>query len=172
MNATYQAFFGVLATAVLAALSEILPGGGMFLLVAVAALASVAAIGGTRLPLVLKVWATTFIMYFGYSTCLLGRTMEPGFTGYTVSMALVCFGLLACLPAISLLRLWRPRVAVVLLVTILPLSLTAAALVAGIEERLFVQKYRDTGAGPTPRWTVSNHWLSYDRETHRLNGSD
>ena len=47
-----------------------------------------------------------------------------------------------------------------------------ALLVAGIEERVFVIKYRDTGVGPTPRWTVGTHWLAYDRDTGRLYGSD
>ncbi len=174
MNAAYQSLVGVLATAALAALSELLPGpgGGLVLMVTVGAVALTAAIGGTRLPLALRVCATTFIIYFGYSMCLVGRTMEPGFTGYTLGMALTCFGLFAAVPGLSLLRIWSPKVALALLVAILPLSLTAAAVVAGLEEHLLVQKYRNTGVGPTPRWTVSNHWLSYDRETRLLNGSD
>ena len=117
-------------------------------------------------------FATTFILYFSYGMCLVGRTMEPRFTRYTISMALTFFGLFAVVPTLSLLRLWPQRVAVALVIACLPLSLTTAAVVAGVEEPLFVQKYRDTGVGTTPRWTVSNHWLSYDRETRRLNGSD
>jgi hypothetical protein len=47
-----------------------------------------------------------------------------------------------------------------------------AGVVASVEEQLFIYKYRDTGVGATARWTVSNHWLSYDRDAQRLNGSD
>jgi len=172
MNGAFHIFCGISATVFLAAVSESLPGGGLILILAAAALALVSAIGGNRLPLALRVFATSFILYFAYSMCLVGRTMEPHFTRYTVSMALTFFGLFAMVPTVSLLRLWRRRIAVALVIAVLPLSLTAAAIVAGIEEHLFVEKYRNTGVGPTPRWTVSNHWLSYDREARHLNGSD
>ena len=98
--------------------------------------------------------------------------MEPRLTRCTVSMALTCFSGFALMPTLSLLRLWRRSVAVALVIVVLPLSFVAASVVAAIEEQRFVQKHQDTGVGPTPRWTVSNHWLSYDRATGHLNGSD
>jgi O-antigen ligase len=172
MNAALQSLCGILTAAMLAALCEVLPAGGLVLMVAVAVLALTAAVGGTRLPLGLKVFATASLFYFGYAMCLIGRTMEPRLTTSTVGMALYYFGLFAVVPTLSLLRLWRQRVAVALVIVVLPLSLFAAAVVAGVEEHLFIQKYRDTGVGPTPRWTVSNHWLSYDRVAGKLHGSD
>jgi hypothetical protein len=51
-------------------------------------------------------------------------------------------------------------------------SLALASLVAGFEERQFVKLHRAHGIGPTPRWTVSHHWLSYDVEKQQLYGSD
>jgi glucose dehydrogenase len=172
VNTAFHVYCALVGTVIVVALSEVLPGGGLILIVATAALALTAAIGGTRLPLALRLFATIIIFYFGYSMCLVGRTMEPLLTRYTVSMALASFGLFAVVPSLSLLRLWTRRAALVLVIAVLPLSLVAASVVAGIEERIFAQKHRDTGVGPTPRWTVSNHWLSYDRDTQHLNGSD
>ena len=38
--------------------------------------------------------------------------------------------------------------------------------------KAFIQKHGETGIGPTARWTVSSHWLSYDAKTKKLSGSD
>ena len=73
---------------------------------------------------------------------------------------------------ITLLPLWRLRRGFLLLCLILPLSFGFGLTVAAIEERIFIYKYRETGVGPTPRWTVWNHWLAYDAETKELTGSD
>jgi hypothetical protein len=87
-------------------------------------------------------------------------------------MALFFFGGFAALPFMSLLRLWRRRVAVAIIVAALPASLGLAASVASFEEYRFVQHHCDSGVGPTARWTVSNHWLSYDAKEQKLYGSD
>jgi hypothetical protein len=163
---------GIGAAVLLAVLLEFVPAGGLIAMGAAVALALTAALAGTRLPLMLRVFATAFILYYGSSMCLVGRTMEPGLTRYTLTRAVTFFGLFAALPTLSLLRLWQRRLAVMLTLAAMPLSLIAAALVAGMEEHWFVQKYQETGVGPTPRWTVSDHWLSYDRETRQLSGSD
>ena len=75
-------------------------------------------------------------------------------------------------PGLCLLRLWRWKFGAILLGSLLPVGFALALVVAGIEERLFVIKYRDNGIGPTPRWMVGTHWLAYDRDTRRLYGSD
>jgi len=111
-------------------------------------------------------------LYWGYIACLVGRTMEPGLTGYTLEMALTVVVVSGCWPAIALFRLWRRPIAFCLLCAFFPVAFTLAMLVAGTEEYLFVRKYRDTGAGPTARWTVPHHWLAYDKEARRLDGSD
>ena len=172
LNTGVQILSGLLATAAIAALSEAVPVGGVAFLVVVVALAIAAFTRGERLPLTVKVLVTASIYYLGYSVCLGGRTMEPRLNAHAVSMALLSFVLFAAAPTISIVRLWRPRVALILMAAILPVSLLTAATVAAVEEHLFIQKYRDTSVGPTPRWTVSNHWLSYDHKTQRLEGSD
>ena len=171
MSTKAQAALGIGATVALAVLDEVLPDGGILLLVVVAALALASGIGGPRLPLFLRVFATAATFYLGYVMCLVGRTMEPRFTGYTLQMALVCFGIFALLPTLTLLRLWRGRLRVAVVTSVFPVSLAVAAAVAAYEEQQFVQQHRD-GIGPTARWTVSNHWLSYDAQTQILSGSD
>jgi hypothetical protein len=171
MSTKTQTALGIGATVALAVLDELLPDGGMTLLVVVAVLAVASAIGGQRLPLFVRVFATGATFYLGYVMCLVGRTMEPGFTRYTVQMALVIFGLYATLPAVALLRIWRGRVRVAVIATVFPVSLAAASAVAAFEEHQFIQQHQH-GIGPTARWTVSNHWLAYDAETQRLSGSD
>jgi hypothetical protein len=171
MSTKTQGVLGVGATVALGVVDEWLPDGGTTLLVVVAALALASAVKGQRLPLVFRVFSTGATFYLGYVTCLVGRTMEPGFTAYTIRMALFVFGLYATLPAVALLRIWPGRVRVVLIASVFPVSLAAAALVASFEEYQFIQRHQ-RGVGPTARWTVSHHWLAYDAETQRLYGSD
>ncbi len=142
------------------------------ILVFVGGLAAIGLIGGPRLPLAIRLFSTLMIFYFGYGMSLVGRTEGPGLTRLNVISALGYFVTFALLPGTCLVRLWPLRKGLVVFAALLPVSLAAAMLVAGIEECLFVQKYGSTGVGPTPRWTVSTHWLSYDREAQRLDGSD
>jgi len=171
MSTKTQAAMGIGATVALAVLDEVLPDGGILLLVVVAVLTLASGIGGQRLPLFVRVFATTATFYLGYVMCFVGRTMEPRFTGYTLQMALVCFGLFAALPTLSLARLWRGRLRMAVVASVFPVSLAVAAAVAAYEEHQFVQQHRD-GIGPTARWTVSDHWLAYDARTQMLSGSD
>jgi hypothetical protein len=171
MSNKTQIALGIGVTVALAVLDELLPDGGMTLLVVVAVLAVASAIGGQRLPLFVRVFATGATFYLGYVMCLVGRTMEPRFTAYTLQMALVVFGLYATLPTLALLRIWKGRVRLAVIACVFPVSLAAASAVAAYEEHQFIQQHRH-GVGPTARWTVSNHWLAYDGEKQRLSGSD
>jgi len=173
VSTTTQLTIGLAATVAFAIVVELIPVVGGLVWIGVAGvLMIVALVRGQRLPLAFRAFATGVFFYHGYSMCLHGRTMEPGFTRYTVSMALTYFAMFALSPGISLIRIWRPRPGVSLLGLLFSVSFGAAALVAGFEEHFFISKYRDTGIGPTARWTVSHHWLSYDREARRLDGSD
>ena len=128
---------------------------------------------GTRhLSLPARIFITTQIFCWNFMLCLLGRTIEPGITRGNTSMALIYFGIYGIIPGLCLLRLWRLKLGAIFLGSLLPVGFALALVVAGIEERVFVIKYRDTGIGPTPRWTVGTHWLAYDRDTGRLYGSD
>jgi hypothetical protein len=129
-------------------------------------------IGGQRLPCFARALVSLLVLYWGYGTCLVGRTIQPGLTLATLCSALQCFSFLGVWPGLVMLRLWPLRQGAVLLAALFPLSFLLAALAAGTEECLFVRKYRDTGVGPTARWTVPMHWLAYDREQQRLDGSD
>jgi hypothetical protein len=161
------------ALAIVAAAIELLPSvlGGMVRMALAGTLMILGLVFGQKLPLTIRVFATSLFFYYGYSMCLLGRTMEPGINAHTFGAALgmSIFGLL---PALSLVRVWRPALGISLIAILLPLSLGAAFIAAGIEEHLFVRKYRETGVGPTARWTVAHHWLSYNRERQKLYGSD
>ena len=172
MNSEVHVVTGLLATAALATLVEAAPVGGVVFIAVVLLFVLIAVTKGEQLPLWVKVLMTGSFYYLGYSACLGGRTMEPRLNADAVGMALLVFVLIAAGPSLSMLRLWRPRVAFLLLIGIFPVSFFTAATVASIEEHLFIRKYRDTGVGPTARWTVSNHWLSYDHSTQRLDGSD
>ena len=142
-----------------------------FLLLLVVCLTVVGLTWGRRLPLWIRVFTTGVVFYFGYSLCLVGRTMGHGFTSDTFESSLGCFLFFATLPTLGLFRLWQGRVRTAILLSALPVSLAFATLVAAYEEHRFIQRHSQ-GVGPTARWTVSNHWLAYDAETQRLSGSD
>jgi len=172
MKTGTQIGVGMLAGVTLAAVFELVPDHGISALIGMGMVAMVGLAVGQRLPLLVRVMFTVLIFYFGATMALVGRTMEPGLTRYTFGWALNCFAIMALWPALALLRLWIGGLRIALLVAVLPASLALAFAVAGIEETLFVQKHKETGIGPTARWTVSNHWLSYDAQTGKLNGSD
>lgn len=159
---------GLAASAVIQAV----PDEGISLLVTMALLTFTSLIGGRRLPLFVRSLFTVLIFYFATASCLVGRTMEPGLTTKTVVMAITCFGIVALWPALSLLRLWQGRLLLLFAVLVLPVGFFIACIVAGAEEYIFVRIHQDEGVGHTARWTVSNHWLSYNAETKLLNGSD
>jgi len=154
------------------AVFEAVPDHGMSLLVAMALLTIASLGGGHRLPLFVRPLFTVLVFYFASTICLVGRTMEPRLTAYTVGMALTCFGTLALWPALSLLRLWQGHLRILLTLVVFPAGLSVACIVAAAEEHIFIRMHQEDGVGPTARWTVSNHWLSYDAETKTLDGSD
>lgn len=172
MKTSHQIFLGVLFGAVLFIALEFVPDGDLVVMISGALLLLLALIRGTHLPVLVRAFVTSYIFYWACIMCLIGRTMEPGLTGYTVKMSLVVFAVLGWWPGIALFRLWRPKIAAFLLCALLPVGFILAATIAGTEEYLFVRKYQDIGVGATSRWTVSNHWLSYDKNTQTLNGSD
>jgi hypothetical protein len=172
MTTSRHIFAGVLAALALFVALEFLPDGDFVIMIGGAFLLLVALLRGARLPLMLRVFITGSLFYWAYIACLIGRTMQPGLTGYTIGRALTMFATFGWWPSLALFRLWRPKIAVALLCSLLPVAFAVAAVVAGAEEYLFVRKYYDTGVGVTKRWTVSNHWLSYDKDARRLDGSD
>ena len=150
-----------------------LPDGELIYLVLLGATLIITLATGTRhLSMPARIFITTQIFCWNFMLCLLGRTVEPGITRGNTSMALLYFGIYGFVPGLCLLRLWRWKLGAIFLGSLLPVGFALALVVAGIEERVFIIKYRDTGVGPTPRWTVGIHWLAYDRDTGRLYGSD
>lgn len=173
MSKSQHFWAGAAGALTLASIIQLLPtGGGLVAMVVVLLLSVAAVVAGRHFPLGWKVFATGVVYFYGFSMCLLGRTMEPGLTAYTSRMALICFGVFALVPGLSLLRLWNRQRAVWLLALLTPASFGLSALTAMAEEKWFVHQHREAGAGPTPRWTVSHHWLSYDAKTGVLDGSD
>jgi hypothetical protein len=150
-----------------------LPNGELIYLFLLGTTLIISLAAGTRhLSLPARIFITTQIFCWNFMLCLLGRTVEPGITMGNTYMALIYFGIYGFVPGLCLLRLWRLKLGAILLGSLLPIGFALALLVAGIEERVFIIKYRDTGIGPTPRWTVGTHWLAYDHAAGRLYGSD
>jgi len=147
-----------------------LPNGELIYLILLGAALIISLAAGTRhLSLPARTFITTQIFCWNFMLCLLGRTVEPGITRGNTCMVLLYFRIYGFVPGLCLLRLWRWKFGAILLGSLLPVGFALALVVAGIEERVFVIKYRDTGVGPTPRWTVGSHWLGYDRDSGRLN---
>ena len=175
MTFARQILAGVLAGIIAVAAVELFAEGflaGMVLLSIFGLLLFLGVAGGQHLPPFWRALISIFVLYWAYNMCLLGRTMTPGLTLTAVRNALVYFFLMGALPGLVLLRLWPLRRGISLFLALFPAAFLLAAIVAGTEEYLFVQKYRETGIGPTPRRTVSNHWLAYDAKSQRLDGSD
>jgi hypothetical protein len=86
MSPKIQAALGIGVTVALAVIAELLPDGGAMLLIVIAGLTLVSAVGGLRLPLFVRVFATSTTFNFGYQMCLLGRTTEPHLTADNVQI--------------------------------------------------------------------------------------
>jgi hypothetical protein len=175
VSLTLQIIAGVATGVGFAVLSEVFVTsheGAIITLLLAAGLLLVCLVKGRKLPVFLRSCASVLILYWGYSACLGGRTMEVGLTRTTIGMAMTCFVIYGVWPGIAFMRLWPARAGILLLCLFLPASFAIAHAVASAEEYLFVQKYKETGVGPTARWTISQHWLAYDKEHKRLDGSD
>ena len=171
MSSRSQIIFGTAVVIVAAVVTESMSAGALIWMVFTAALALTLVVRGRGLPLTFRVVATGFTFYHAYQMCLIGRTMEPFLSSYTVSMALLHVSIFAALPTMALLRGWQGIARVLLCFLVLPVALIGACSVAAFEERQFIAQH-SSGVGPTPRWTVSHHWLSYDSSTGQLDGSD
>jgi hypothetical protein len=163
---------GVAAASVFFSLTEVIPGGGVLLVTTVVLISVIGVAYGPRLDKAVRVSSTVLFVYFAALMFLIGRTMGAGLNTYTSGMSLKLFALFGIWPGFSLLRIWGPRNGAKLLTFLVPVCFICAAVVAGTEEHLFVLRYKATGTGPKPRWTVSNHWLAYDKATQSLQGSD
>ena len=53
-----------------------------------------------------------------------------------------------------------------------PTFILAAHCVCMIEENMFIEAHKTTGAVPTPRYFDPNSWLAYDATTGVLTGAD
>jgi hypothetical protein len=171
MSSRSQIMLGAAVVLVAAWVSEFVPAGGLIWMLLTAILTLTLLVRGRRLSLTFRVLATGFTFYYAYQMCLMGRTMEPGLSAYTFKMALLHFALFAALPTVALVRGWQGRARVLVCSLILPVAFIGACLVAAFEESQFIAQH-SSGAGPTPRWTVPHHWLSYDAANGQLHGSD
>jgi hypothetical protein len=167
--------FGAVAGVAYELIDDLLVDGAVASLISISLTALIvlwAAVRGQKAPAPFRSFVTALIFYWAFQTCLLGRTTGPGLSAASFGNATFTFFLLGLWPGFALLRLWPlPRGAILFLI-LFPVGFLLATSVAGIEEYAFVRKYQNTGAGPTNRWTVSNHWLAYDKDTHQLGGSD
>lgn len=170
MSSGIQILLGLSMVSIAAVADGFLPLGGSIWPMLTGILAFVLAIGGRGLPLMVRVVATGVIFFFAFQLFLIGRTAEPFLSGYTVGMA-ITFGCIAVVPGLALIRGWQGRARIWLCSLMLPISFASACLVAAYEESQFVAQHRN-GVGPTNRWTVPMHWLSYDAATQKLQGSD
>jgi len=170
MRTRSQFMLGTTLVIIAAMITEFVPAGGLIWMLVTAILAIIVAFRGHGLSLTLRVVATGCTFYYAYQMCLLGRTMAPLLSTYTIRMSLLHFAIFAALPTIALLRAWRGTPRVLVCSLMLPIAFVCACSVAAFEESQFIAQHR-SGVGPTPRWTFSHHWLSYDPSTG-IHGSD
>lgn len=164
--------FPIAALFMFGAVALLAPVGSFVCMLAVAALMVPGLAFGQRLQMPLRVFITGLVFVFAFALCLSGRVMGAGLTHHTLTMAISAFGIFAALPLLSFLRMWPLRLALLLITAALPICLGLALLAAEVEERSFISRYRESGVGPTPRWTDPNSWLSYDAQTRQLTGTD
>jgi hypothetical protein len=162
---------GCLAGMGVCSVGEVLPDHGIVLMSVTASSAVVCGIGGMKIPLAGRTFVTFLVFYWGMTTCLVGRTMEPRLTVDNVKWAAFLFVVYGSIPCLALFRIWRGDVRKVIVAAVFPVCFVVACGVAGFEEFWFVQQHQE-GIGPTSRWTVSNQWLAYDAGTKTLSGSD
>ena len=112
---------------------------------------------------------TMTVSVWMFYLCLLSRTMNPPGNPAETSAGPY---LLAFVSGLLFLVAWRPLIAVRLWILGFFCAVIAADLVATREERQFVEKYKLTGKGPTPRQTFRSNWLAYDASTKHLSGGD
>jgi hypothetical protein len=142
------------------------------IVIAIVVVAAVFALDGRRqLTLLARLFITGVFFDFAYGMCLIGRTSQPGLNGDAIGTAFIFF-LVSAFPFPTLFCLWPRKIATALVIAAFPVSLALASLVAGFEEQQFVKLHRASGIGPTARWTISQHWLSYDAQEQVLYGSD
>ena len=116
-----------------------------------------------------RVVLTLAVAVWMFYLCLMSRTMNPpGDPGENSGGAY----LFALASSLSLLVAWRPLIALPLAIILFGCALIASEMVASGEERRFVETYRVTGKGPTPRRIFRSHWLAYDAEKKHLSGGD
>lgn len=156
----------------LVALAETGDFGGIVFLFAGFGLVCAALYKGRNLNMIFRTVLVISIVYFSYAMTLQGRTMGTGLDFHTVKYTAIFFALFGLPSHLVMLRLFRRPAAYRAIALGAFASISGALAVASVEEMLFVAKHRHTGAGPTPRWTIPHHWMSYDAGNHKLEGSD
>lgn len=116
-----------------------------------------------------RVCLATIVSSWMFYLCLASRTMNPPGDPGEISGRLY---LLAFVSGVVFLVAWRPLIAVPLWIVSFFCIVMAADFVATREERDFVENYKLTGKGPTPRQMFPSHWLAYDPATKHLSGGD
>jgi len=170
MSTQSHFLLGTTLVVIAATITEFMPAGRLVGMLMTAVLAILVAFRGRRLSLTLRVVATGCTLHYAFQMCLVGRTMAPFLSAYTIQMSLMHFAIFAALPTIALMRAWQGRTRVLVCSLMLPMAFVCACSVAAFEESRFIAQH-NRGVGPTPRWTVSHHWLSYNPSTG-LQGSD
>lgn len=125
---------------------------------------------GREIWLPVRLFVTAQVFLWSFIVCLVVRTTDAGVHTHNAGRSVSYCFLYAVIPGLCVLRLWSRKRAIILVSLLLPVGFLLSNAVAGTEEILFVRKYRDAGAGPTPRWPLPIYWLAYDKEAHRLYG--
>ena len=124
-----------------------------------------------RLIFIAKLFGTGGVLWLSWEFAVGGRSMGPGFSFFKNIHPLVYF-LLVIIPPLLCLAFWGLRRGGVMISAAVVLILVAAHCACTIEERMFVEKHKEAGIGPTPRHFDRNSWLAYDAATGKLTGAD
>jgi len=154
-------FLGLLTNAVdLYLTHNRLPGWGVGYYTILILVFLISIIGGAKLRLWIKVWATTEIYLWGALTVNFGRTYGVHLTFENLYISALMFIYLWPIFTLPLFRLWKCKIRLKLLLLAPFFSFSVGLGLASLEETLYV-RFNSEGAGPTARWFVSSSGLSY-----------
>ncbi len=124
-----------------------------------------------KIIFVAKLIGTGVVLWLSWVFAVGGRSMGPGFGFFQNIHPLVYFPLVIA-PLLLCLAFWGLRQGVIVITVSVLMILIAAHCACTIEERIFIEKHKTNGIGPTPRYFDSNSWLAYDADTGELTGAD
>jgi len=120
----------------------------------------IATIGGVRLYLWIRVWATTEIFIWGALAVNYGRTFGVHLTIENLYTSVLTFVYLWPIFLLPLFRLWNGVTRLKLFILAPFFAFSVGLGLASLEETLYI-RFNSEGTGSTTRWFVNTSGMSY-----------